>query len=314
MAQQLVTFEDIHDFVVEISGLGQSSAASNRINRMINLSYQSDSMLRRWRWLESTSSTVVPTEYTTGTASIVDGLTAVVGSDVAWTSAMDGSKFFIQDQGDVYTISSVTDATNLTLSASYAGTSASTSAYSIYQDTYTCPSDCEELIDIYHWKDKSRTRKQIDRRAMLDTQLLRKGWTGEVKYWTHGDWASGDSRTFQIWPARPSADYRLFQKYSMKVTDLDAGADEPLTPISYRSVHAYGALEQLFMQQGNQQRAAWARGMHQEMLNKMMKDDEASDRRLKLSARWSRGKRHSLSPARYDLGSAWEDGSFEDED
>lgn len=313
MAYELVTFGDIHNACVEISGIGDSSSASNRINRIINTVYAQDSMLHRWRWLERTGSTIVPALYDTGSVEVDDSSATVTLSSGTFTAAMAGRKILFQSTGDIYEIDSFSDATNVILTASYSGADISSESYSVFQDTYTVESDCEELIDVYHYKESERTRKPVDRRMFIDYKLLNKSKEGELDFWTHSDWTDGDTRTFQIWPPGTDDPYRLTYKYSQKVTSLSASTDEPLMPKTYRPSLLYGALELIYVQQGNLQRAAWARREHDETIRQMLDDSESSDRKLRMSMRWRR-RRPRLSPANYDLGSAWEDDSWIHED
>jgi hypothetical protein len=68
--------------------------------------------------------------YTTGTIAVTNGSNAVVGSGTTFTSAMVDRRIVIG--GIWYTISVFTDATHITLSSNYAGSTASGLSYSIY--------------------------------------------------------------------------------------------------------------------------------------------------------------------------------------
>ena len=69
--------------------------------------------------------------YTTGTALFTNASAAVVGTGTTFTAAMVGMKIKNDANATWYTISAVTDATNLTLSIVYAGTTTTSDAYTI---------------------------------------------------------------------------------------------------------------------------------------------------------------------------------------
>jgi hypothetical protein len=77
-------------------------------------------------------------QYTTGTVT-TDGTTAIVGVGTLWASEVATNDAFlittgVGGDGVVYTIASVTDDTNLVLSAAYAGANVSGKAYAITRD------------------------------------------------------------------------------------------------------------------------------------------------------------------------------------
>jgi hypothetical protein len=67
--------------------------------------------------------------YSTGTVSLTNGSTTVTGTGTSWTSAMQWGR--IQIGGNFYEINAVNSATQLTLTSSYTGTTASGVAYAI---------------------------------------------------------------------------------------------------------------------------------------------------------------------------------------
>jgi hypothetical protein len=67
--------------------------------------------------------------YTTGTASVNDGSTSVTGSGTTWTAAMEGRFMYLN--GNWYEISTVDDATTITLVSAYQGSNLSGYSYAI---------------------------------------------------------------------------------------------------------------------------------------------------------------------------------------
>jgi hypothetical protein len=77
-------------------------------------------------------------------------------------------------------------------------------------------------------------------------------------------------------------------------------------PITYRSALKWGALADIFVQQGNMQRAQWAEQKYMMKVQEMKKDYETTDRSIRFIAPNNRVKERRISPANFDLGSAWE--------
>lgn len=305
MAKELTTFTDLHDFVIEQSRIGTGSAASNEVNRLINITYQDVSMEHRWRWLESSGSTVVPKVYTTGTITVSNNAATVVGVSTSFTASMVGRKIRFSADDSEYQIASRSSATRVLLTASYRGTALATAAYRIYQNLFSAPTDCEEVVDVYThqagWHGR-KTIEPISRRQMIDYSLSTPSHEGFAHRWTHEPYTSSGTRRFSVWPAGDSSrDYRLRYEYIKQITPLSATTTSPLMPKSYRSVLAYGALEKLFMQQGIQQRAQWARAEYNSKLAKMIDDGETTDRQVKLMPRGSFRQRNRRSARRYDI-------------
>lgn len=314
MAKELVTFKDIHDYVMEESNLlASDSSASNRINRLINLVYEDVSQLTRWRWLESTSSTVVPKLYSSGLVSINNGSATLVGNaSVSFTASMVSRYVQLTSESAEYKIITRSSATRLLLDASHRGATVSAQGYRIYQKEYKLPTTCEEAITIFHRQSQESSKDPLDRHTFLDYQLRFPSTTDYADAWTHGDMTSTGTRTLEIWPpARTEKDYRLNYKFVKRVTSLSATGDTPFMPKTYRSSLAYGTLEQLFTQQGNLNRAAWAKQKYEDKVKKMLSDHESTDRSLQLKVSW-RGVRRRITPGRYDLGTHFDNDTWED--
>lgn len=87
--------------------------------------------------------TVAP--YTTGTASITNGSTAVAGTLTVWTAAMVGRKIRFGSDTPWYRIAARTSNTAITLENVYQGTANTAATFEIYQDEYKLPAD----MDVY---------------------------------------------------------------------------------------------------------------------------------------------------------------------
>lgn len=270
-------------------------------------------MEHRWRWLESSGATRIPTVYSTGTVDVAANAATVVGASVSFATGVAGRKIRLGIDNSEYTIQTRSSATRLVLSASYRGDAISDGAYSIYQDTYYLPIDCEEVVDVYRYQPSNIGRSPLEpitKRQWLDMKL-RTPFNQDFAYrWTHANYSSGGTRQFHIWPAgHASRDYRIHYEYIKQITTLSATGDKPLMPLTYRPAIAYGALEKIFVQQGLMQRAAWARKEYDTKVAKMITDGETTDRRVELHHRGGFSVRPGRRGRRYDIDTdTWNDG------
>lgn len=318
MAQELKTFKDIHDYVVEEANLNSSdSTASNRINRLINMTNNDIAIRHRWRWLERSTSTVVPAVHKPGSITISNGEATVVGNaTVAFAASLVGRKIQFTTDQSVTEIASVVSATRLTLTATYRGDDISSGGYRIYQDEYSLPVTADEAIDVYHYQSplsRRPTLKPITRRQMHNYSLRFHSHEHYAVHWTHDQSTTSGTRKVRIWPPGFTQDYRLEIDYTRTVNSLSATGDEPLMPVNYRSVLAYGALEQEFIQQGIVQRAGWAKGMYNQKLENMRDDWETTDRRPRLLPVWKQGRTRVVTTGRFDLGPYFDTDTYKDD-
>lgn len=72
-------------------------------------------------------------DYTTGTVQVTNGSASVVGTGTSFNAGtMVGKRFRVSGTNEFYTVSAVADATHLTLSSNYTGSSASGAGYTIF--------------------------------------------------------------------------------------------------------------------------------------------------------------------------------------
>lgn len=320
MAKELKTLLDIHTSVFEKTQLNQNATeASNMVLRLINENYVDISQLHRWRWLQSSSSTVAPKIYKTGSVTIANAAATVVGSaSVSFTASMVGRKLRLDEGNETYTIASRVSATRITLTASYRGAAVSSGAFRIYQDQYNMASDCEEVMDIYHYDPllrRARIMEPMDNRMMINYQLGSNLIELKGHHWTHGNPTSSGTRTVIVWPPGDADnDFRLRVEYIKRVTSLSASTDQPLMPITYRSAIMWGAVADLFMREGMEERMKWAEQKKNAKIFEMKQDGEITDRRPRLMFAHNHRRTRLISPGTYDLGKAWETDSWKREE
>lgn len=104
---------------------------------------------RRWSWLVKYGQFITPAVYTTGTASVTNGLSIVTGSGTVWTGAMQGQQFRVGNASPIYTIKSVISGTSLELDSPFGGPSGTAVGYNIYQCFFTVPEDFHQFITVW---------------------------------------------------------------------------------------------------------------------------------------------------------------------
>lgn len=87
--------------------------------------------------------TIAP--YTTGTASVTVGSTAVTGTLTVWTALMVGRKIRFGSDTAWYRIATRTSNTAITLESAYQGTTNTAATYEVYKNEYKLPAD----MDVY---------------------------------------------------------------------------------------------------------------------------------------------------------------------
>ena len=87
--------------------------------------------------------TIAP--YTTGTANVTNGSTAVSGTTTVWTALMVGRKIRFGSDTAWYRIASRSGDTAIVLESAYQGTTNTAATYEIYKDEYKLPAD----MDVY---------------------------------------------------------------------------------------------------------------------------------------------------------------------
>ena len=127
--------------MLEMRDNSTETSVRNKYKRRVNDVYVRDIPSRfEWDWLHKTASLTLSARYNTGTVSLIQGSSAVAGTNTIWTSAHTGMKFTVPSTNEVYTFTR-TGATTGTITPTYLGVTASSLSYVIFQDTYTLADD-----------------------------------------------------------------------------------------------------------------------------------------------------------------------------
>lgn len=136
-----MTFLDIQNQVTTISNVQNQT---DLVKKSIQIALNRIVQYHEWPFYTVNTGLIqTVAQYTTGTANVTNGSTAVTGTSTVWTSAMVGRKIRFQNDNAYYRISAVGSATSITLTASYQGTTNTAATYSLYKDEYRLASDVD---------------------------------------------------------------------------------------------------------------------------------------------------------------------------
>ncbi|MDI6788028.1 MAG: hypothetical protein QME51_06630 [Planctomycetota bacterium] len=122
---------------------------SNAIKLAVNMAYQEIWNLYPWKFAEKRGRFDTVARYKTGTVSVTNGSTTVIGSGTTFTSAMAGRKFVVDGDAVAYKIATFDGITQVTLETQYRGTTNTSTNYSIYQDEYKLAGDCATILRMW---------------------------------------------------------------------------------------------------------------------------------------------------------------------
>jgi hypothetical protein len=211
-------------------------------------------------WLERESSILTHAPYTTGTVSIADGSTALAGVGTLWNTANTYGQTNIRTTGrlllgggDIHTISSITNDTNLVLNERFIGTALSASTYTYFEDEYALASDFLKPLD---WRVFSTARNVvIIGRHEFKRRFPRPLQAGNPKIAVLRDRGfSGSTTPIIRVQFHPHPGTTLLIPYSyitsnlavssagVEAAQLSADSDEPNLPVGYRHLIVLNAL------------------------------------------------------------------------
>jgi len=255
MAQELITFSDIQDAILEQLGIQQSDTiARNKIKRMINQIYLDEVVpFKNWMWLQKTFQITHNAYYATGTISTVNGSATITFSAAPTGFNFTNFKFAVNDSNQVYTISAhTTSSTTATISSTFQEDTNATATYKVWRDRVDLPINIRETVDIWH-KDLSVPLEGLGTKSFREREVIDPTLEGVPLIYNTYDYfdptTTGDDETeadryrqTRIYPAITSENIILNIDAIQDVTALDEDEDEPLMPITDRGVLYYGGL------------------------------------------------------------------------
>lgn len=136
------------DVMLEVRENSTEASVKNKYKRRVNDIYARDLFSKNdFDFMTRIGTLTIPAGYTTGTASIASGGTAVTGSGTVWAASMNGYKIRFFGNQDIYIFTYVSP-TSGTVSPAFSGDAAiSGGQYMIFQDTFSLADDYDRVID-----------------------------------------------------------------------------------------------------------------------------------------------------------------------
>lgn len=149
MAIAQIPFTKIYeDVMLEVRENSTEASVKNKYRRRVNDIYVRDLFAKNdFDFMSRISTITIPAGYTTGTASIAAGGTAVTGVGTTWTTTMTGYKFRFFGNQDIYTFTYASATTGTIFPAFSGDTAISGGQYMIFQDTFSLAADYDRMVD-----------------------------------------------------------------------------------------------------------------------------------------------------------------------
>lgn len=119
----------------------------NLVNRVINRTLARIYGSHPWPFALDEAFFTTVDDYSTGTVTVTNGSTTVMGASTVFTDAIVGRKIRVGSDNAYYRISAFVSTTELTLEAPYQGSLTSGNTYVVYQDEYRLRAD----VDVQHF-------------------------------------------------------------------------------------------------------------------------------------------------------------------
>jgi len=186
---------------------------------------------RKWLWsfkvAEGEFST--PAVYNTGTITVTNNSTAIVGAGTTFTSAMANRQ--LQVGGFTFNINTFTDTTNLVIDRKWQSATAAAQTYSIVQGWITpAETDFQSFLSVVDPSNSWRIRLHFNYRD-LDRIDPRRASSGVPTLLSARSYNSSGVPRFELWPYSTSIRQYTFL-YEKAVADLSATSDSPAAPVS----------------------------------------------------------------------------------
>ena len=192
--------------------------------------------LEKWPWLFTTANIPVQGSYTTGTISVNDQSTAVTGNGTTWTSLLPGYYSLYFGTNSYYPIQTIGSDTSLTLKqAINTGSNWTNVAYTIYQDTYALPADCEPGAQMMVVNPRIRYRLLHIPRWNRETRQTSIGvyFSNFQDCWSEAGYDDTTTSHLIVFSPPPSATTEYLLIYRRQAPDLVQLTDIPIIPESF---------------------------------------------------------------------------------
>jgi hypothetical protein len=191
--------------------------------------------LYKWPWLYNETLIQLQPSYSTGTISVTDGLTGLTGTGTNWNTNWKYKRVYFGSNTD-YQISQFVSPTSAILNiAPSTGQNWVNVPYTIYQDTYAVPGDCEPGSHVAFVNPKIRYRLLKLARYALENRAVALGTLFSNFQDSYSDAGFDDANSaylIRVSPP-PSAQVEFKLIYRRRVLDINLLTQTMLVPESF---------------------------------------------------------------------------------
>lgn len=195
---------------------------------IVNAAYRQILERKDWMCCTAQYNDVLQGTYSTGTANVTFGSTAVVGVGTNWLLGPPESlvgKFFSVGQNPASRIDAVGTGVGLTLDSAYAGPTALAQTYTISAQRLQLPGDCEYIkaVNSQYWPMSRTSMEQLD---SMDPIRI---WYGIPYVYADVGPITGGGYEIELWPVC-NVQTQVSVTYRRYVPDMSASGDVPVMP------------------------------------------------------------------------------------
>lgn len=304
---RLRDFLSIVDAVRHELGIPSTDTASiEKIKLDVNMIYEHEVVpYKRWTWLTGHTKVIHKAYYASGTASVTNNSATVTlsTSPAASLGSFLNYYFAVDGFAEIYEVSAHTaNTTTVTLSSAFQGQTNTTASFKIWSDRAVLPTDCREVVEVYHQRRKSNMIGQGFQEFRQSTNEFPKA-EGFPLYFNVQEYydptpltdetETDRYRLMRIHPSVTSEPVTLNIDYTKEINLLTDDGDEPALPAEDRIILVYGALERSWNRMRNPEAAQYNRQLFNQKLARMAgKVEDGFDRpKLTVDSRYLRAKR-----------------------
>jgi hypothetical protein len=279
----------------------------------------------KYPWAERQADLQTQPQYTTGTVTITQGSTSLVGVGTAWDTVnafsiknmRQGGKVVVAGSQDVYTVDAVGGDLAATLLQSFVGASVAGGAYRYFEDEYDLASDFARPVDQRQFSDGVLIG--LIGRTEFRRRYPRNHTTGRPTIGTiiEKDFSGSADPVRRIRLHRPpDVAYRIPYSYitrNLVVSDtgtmqesMVADDDQPIVPVRYRHAITLHALYNWLRDRKDDERSREVKAEYVELVTRVRNDSEIGQQnpqiRPRVSAYRQRARRPYGGLGRFDVG------------
>lgn len=301
MVEQIVTFKDMQDAIIDRAKLADKESVRGSIKEFLNTANQLVTYEEDYRWAAETRPLVLKAKYTTGTVTVTNGSDVVTGSSASFTRfEHERCKFYVTGVNRAFTILHVDESNQrLVLDSPWTGTTAAGSSYTIFKDEYGLFPDLRNIRKLWIPGSTFRTNPCgpdyiDDFRSQRPTQAgLPKLYSiSGLNIYTAKTWATFNLGTdfFEddfdvtpqnlnliVWPAILTTNNVAMIRYTQIAYKMSADADTPRMPVENRPRLVYEVLCEHFIKERDRATKSEWENMRMTYKKRMANDIESTD-------------------------------------